>query len=271
MAKMSLYMVTSSFISLLVATSLYAVHTASKSEDFGKAATIIGWLGGIFLTLALIFRTIASGHGPFANMYEFSVSFAWGIVLSYLVFERQIRSRSLGLLVVPIALLLLVYSFTVPSSIEPLVPALQNNLLLTVHVAVSIFSYGMFAVAFVAAALYLVQADRRRAGWLPSAEILDEVSYKSVIVGVPLFALVIILGAYWGNIAWGRYWGWDPKETASLVTWLIYLGYLHTRTVVGWKGKPSAVLLVVGFIATLFTFFGVNLLLSGLHSYAGLD
>ncbi|MCL5266442.1 MAG: c-type cytochrome biogenesis protein CcsB [Chloroflexi bacterium] len=270
MEKMSLYMVTSSFISLAVAALLYIWHTATKNEDVGKSATIIAWLGGAFLTFGLVSRTIASGHGPFSNMYEYSVSFAWGIVVSYVAFERQLKSKSLGVLVLPIALLLLLYSSTLPADIEPLVPALQNNLLLTIHVAVAIFAYGMFSVSFGSAVMYLIQADGQKVSWMPDANTLDDVSYKSVILGVPLFALVIILGAVWGNVAWGRYWGWDPKETASLVTWLIYLGYLHARSVSGWKGKPSAVLLVIGFVATLFTFFGVNLFLSGLHSYAGL-
>jgi cytochrome c-type biogenesis protein CcsB len=206
-------------------------------------------------------------------MYEYTVSFSWGIVASYLFFERQIKSRALGTLVIPVAafLLALVYLLNMPAEVEPLVPALQNNFLLTVHVSVAIFAYGMFAVSFGSSIMYLLQGDERRMSWMPSQDVLDEVSYKSVIIGVPLFALVIILGAFWGNVAWGRYWGWDPKETASLVTWLIYLGYLHTRSVSGWRGKPSAWLLVIGFVATLFTFFGVNLFLSGLHSYGGMQ
>ncbi|MBI2954272.1 MAG: c-type cytochrome biogenesis protein CcsB [Chloroflexi bacterium] len=270
MEKMSIYLVTSSFGTLAIAALLYLLHISSKNEDIGKSATIIAWIGGVFLTLALVLRTIVSGRGPFANMYEYTVSFSWGIMLSYLFFERQIKSRSLGLLVVPIAAVLLLYAVSLPGEVEPLVPALQNNLLLTVHVSVAIFAYGMFAVAFGSSLMYLFQKDGNKVSWLPSADVLDDVSYKSVIIGVPLFALVIILGAVWGNVAWGRYWGWDPKETASLVTWLIYLGYLHARSVSGWKGTPAAVLIVIGFVATLFTFFGVNLFLSGLHSYAGL-
>ena len=266
--KVSGLFVTSSLVILVVSVLLYVWYTISKQEDFGKAASIISWLGAVFLTAALVFRTIASGHGPFANMYEYSVSFTWGITLSYLALERQMKSRTLGVLVIPIAAILLWYATTLPAGIEPLVPALQNNLLLTVHVSVAIFAYGMFAVAFGSAVLYLIQAGSNRVSWMPDPESLDDVSYKSVIIGVPLFALVIILGAYWGNIAWGRYWGWDPKETASLVTWLIYLGYLHARAIAGWRGKPAATLLVIGFVAVLFTFFGVNLFLSGLHSYA---
>ena len=189
MLKMSMYMVTSSLISLVIAAVLYLWHTASKNEDIGKSATIIGWLSGVFLTLGLIFRVIVTGHGPFANMYEYSVSFSWGIVLSYLFFERQLKSRSLGMLVVPIAALLLVYASTLPAAVEPLVPALQNNLLLTVHVSVSIFSYGMFAVAFGSSIMYLIQANGNRISWMPDPDTLDDVSYKSVIFGVPLFAL----------------------------------------------------------------------------------
>ncbi|MCL5961279.1 MAG: c-type cytochrome biogenesis protein CcsB [Chloroflexi bacterium] len=265
----SLLFVKSSLVVLAVAVVLYLWYTFGKNEDIGKSGTIVSWLAVVFLTIALVFRTIASGHGPFANMYEYTVSFTWGIGLCYLVLERQLKSRSLGTFVIPIAVLLLLYGVTLPSDIEPLVPALQNNLLLTVHVSVAIFAYGMFAVGFGAAIMYLVQSGSSPVSWMPSADALDDISYKSVIIGVPLFALVIILGAFWGNVAWGRYWGWDPKETASLVTWLIYLAYLHARAVAGWRGQRAAVLLVIGFFATLFTFFGVNLFLSGLHSYAG--
>ncbi len=214
----SLLFVSSSLVIFVVAVALYLWHAIGKNDDIGKAATIISWLGVAFLTLALVFRTIASGHGPFANMYEYSVSFAWGIGLCYLALERQLKSRTLGALVVPIATILLalaahgwLLNMRISSDIEPLVPALQNNLLLTIHVAVAIFAYGMFAVGFGSAIMYLIQIGSSPLKWLPKAEAFDDISYKSVIIGVPLFALVIILGAYWGNVAWGRYWGWDPK------------------------------------------------------------
>ncbi|MBI2862682.1 MAG: cytochrome c biogenesis protein CcsA, partial [Chloroflexi bacterium] len=163
---------------------------------------------------------------------------------------------------------MLMYAATISSRIDPLVPALQNNLLLSLHVAVAILAYGTFAVAFAAAVLYLVQRQGG-ADWLPEAPILDDIGYRAVVLGFPLMALVIILGGLWADTAWGRYWGWDPKETASLVTWLIYGGYLHARTLRGWKGTRSALLLILGFAAVLFTYFG-NLFFSGLHSYSGL-
>jgi ABC-type transport system involved in cytochrome c biogenesis permease subunit len=239
--------------------------TESVSVGAGRYGTILTVNAFAFLTASLVFRWIAAGHGPFSNMYEFSLAFAWGALALYLYFELRYRLRTLALLVLPIAMGMLVYATTLPSDITPLVPALQNNLLLTVHVAVAIIAYGAFALAFGAAILFLVQR-RDRIRWLPRSTVLDEMGYKAVMVGFPMMALVIILGALWADIAWGTYWSWDPKETASLVTWLIYGGYLHARVLRGWRGQRSAMLLILGFAATLFTYYG-NLFFGGLHSY----
>jgi ABC-type transport system involved in cytochrome c biogenesis permease subunit len=288
MDKMAQYTFLAGLIGVTLASLLYIVHAfgarrrvvaaagaaASTSDaalgtstQVGGYASTLAALSCAFLTLSLIFRTIATGHGPFSNMFEFSVAFAWGIVASYLYFERRYRLQALGALVMPVAAGMLFYAWSVPAQIQPLMPALQNNLLLSVHVAVAIVAYGTFTVAFGAAALYLYQRGYGRP-WLPSTESLDEIGYRAVIIGFPFMALVIILGAIWADVAWGSYWSWDPKETASLVTWLIYGGYLHARTVRGWRGTRSAVLLLIGFAATLFTYFG-NLFFGGLHSYAG--
>ncbi len=245
-----------------------SVAVTSGSSTFGTYGTLVAWLSFAFLLASLTFRTIATGHGPFANMYEFSISFATGIIGVYLFFERRYHQRILGLIVLPIALLMLLYATTIPATADPLVPALQNNLLLTVHVAVAIVAYGTFSVSFAAAVLYLLQSYG--VPRLPRAELLDEISYRAVVIGFPFMTLVIILGAVWANVAWGSYWSWDPKETASLVTWLIYGAYLHARVVRGWRGNRAAWLLVVGFGATLFTYFG-NLFFGGLHSYSGLN
>ena len=232
----------------------------------GRYATILAINAFVFLTASLALRTAESGRGPFSNMYEFSLAFAWGSLAMYLYFELRYKLRTLALLVLPVAIGLLAYATTVPSDIDPLVPALQNDLLLTVHVAVAILAYGAFAIGFGAAVLYLIQR-RDTFSWLPKAAILDEIGYKAVLVGFPLMALVIILGALWADIAWGSYWSWDPKETASLVTWLIYGGYLHARVLRGWRGTRSALLLILGFGATMMTYFG-NLFFGGLHAYA---
>jgi cytochrome c-type biogenesis protein CcsB len=239
-----------------------------RTASIGHYATLLGWLGFALIGASLVFRAIATGHGPFSNMYEFSIAFAWGILGAYYWFEHKYHQRMLGLLALPVALGMLLYASTIPADIEPLVPALQNNLLLSVHVATAIVAYGSFTVAFAAAVLYLAQPESGRWG-LPKPAILDEIGYRAIVVGFPFLTLVIVLGALWADVAWGRYWGWDPKETASLVTWLIYGAYLHARVVRGWRGNRAAWLLVIGFGATLFTYFG-NLFFGGLHSYSGL-
>lgn len=239
------------------------------TANLGRYGTVLSWLGTAALTLALIFRAIATGHGPFANQYEFAVAFSWGTLVAYLWFERRYHQRVLGVVALGVALALMLYAISIPSTIQPLVPALQNNLLLTMHVAVAIVAYGSFTVGFAAAVLFLIQPAGGRWG-LPRPEVLDEIGYKSIVVGFPFLTAVIVLGALWAEVAWGAYWSWDPKETASLVTWLIYAAYLHARIVRGWRGQRAALLLVLGFGATLFTYFG-NLFYGGLHSYAGLD
>jgi ABC-type transport system involved in cytochrome c biogenesis permease subunit len=239
-----------------------------RTSSIGHYATLLGWLGFALIGASLVFRAIATGHGPFSNMYEFSIAFAFGILGAYYWFEHKYHQRILGLVALPVALALLGYAATVPAEIEPLVPALQNNLLLTVHVATAIVAYGSFTVAFAAAVLFLAQPETGRWG-LPKPEVLDEIGYRAIVVGFPFLTLVIILGALWADVAWGRYWGWDPKETASLVTWFIYGAYLHARVMRGWRGRKAAILLVVGFGATLLTYFG-NLFFGGLHSYSGL-
>jgi cytochrome c-type biogenesis protein CcsB len=238
--------------------------------SIGQAATLVTWLVATFLAVALVARWRASGHAPWSNMWEFTVAFAGGTSLAYAVFERWYGQRTLGAFVQPVVLGLLAAAAALfPSDVRPLVPALRNEPLLTAHVAMMVLAYSALSVSFGAAVMHLVQGERNRFPRLPTAAVLEEVGYRSVMVGFPLLALGIALGAYWANSAWGRYWGWDPKETSSVVTWLIYAGYLHMRGLRGWQGTRSAVLLVAGFLAVLFTYFGVNLWVSGLHTYAG--
>jgi len=250
-------------------TTAMGIVSGPRTAAIGSYATIVGWLAVFTLFFALVFRAIATGHGPFQNMYEFSLAFALGVLVTYMYFEHKYHQRVLALIAMPVALAMMLYAWTIPSTIEPLVPALQNNLLLTVHVAVAIIAYGSFAIAFGAALLYTIQPEGGRWG-LPKPQVLDEIGYRAVVVGYPFLTLTIILGAVWANTAWGTYWSWDPKETASLVTWLIYGAYLHARVVRGWRGQRAAWLLIIGFAAVLFTYFG-NLFFGGLHSYSGLS
>ena len=174
-------------------------------------------------------RAIVVGRGPWGNMFEFTVAFAASIIGGYLVLQRRYPIRSIGFLPIGVATFMLFYAAFLGSEIKALVPALQNAPLLTIHVGMAVISYGTFATSFGAGVAYLIQGREDRFRWLPSHKTLDEVAYRSVIFGFPIFATMIVLGSWWASIAWSRYWGWDPKETAALVTWLTYAVYLHAR------------------------------------------
>jgi cytochrome c-type biogenesis protein CcsB len=243
--------------------------TVPGAGTLGAISHGLTWAAFVILVAGMAVRALIVGRGPWGNMYEFSVAFAVGVCGGYLFLAHRYPIRSLAFLPLGVALFLLGYAATLPSTIEPLVPALHNAPLLTIHVAMAMIAYGVLAVSFAAAVGYLLQGDDDRFAWLPSRGVLDEVAYRSVVVGFPIFATMLILGSYWASIAWGRYWGWDPKETSALVTWLIYAAYLHARSRRGWAGRPAALILVIGFGAVLVTYFG-NLFFAGLHSYSGL-
>jgi cytochrome c-type biogenesis protein CcsB len=231
---------------------------------------MLAWFSVLFQGLSIALRSVAAGRLPLSNMYEFSKTFIFLIVLVYLLFERWYGVRQVGSVVLPIAVGMALYVWSLPVSmreVDPLIPALQNPPLLTLHVSLAILAYATFAVSFAAAVLYLA-ADGRRIGWLPSPALLDDLAYRAVTVGFPAMTLVLILGSVWAHRAWGTYWSWDPKETASLFTWLIYGVYLHSRSLRGWRGRRSAVVLLIGFGAVLFTYFG-NYIFGGLHAYGG--
>ncbi len=239
------------------------------SESLGRYGTMLGWFAVVFQGLSILLRSWAAEAGP-ANMYEFSLVFIFAVALIYLLFERNYGVRHLGAIVMPIAVGMAAYVYSLPVSereVDPLIPALQNKPLLTIHVGVAIFAYASFSVAFAAAVLYLIN-HRRRISWLPSPELLDDMGYRAITIGFPLMAMVLILGSVWAHEAWGSYWSWDPKETSALFLWLIYGVYLHTRTLRGWRGSRSAWILIFGFGATLFTYYG-NYFFGGLHAYGG--
>jgi cytochrome c-type biogenesis protein CcsB len=237
-----------------------------------RFGTMLAWFGVFFQGLAVLFRTIVAERGPYSNMYEFSLAFVFAVGLIYLVFERMYGVKQLGAIVMPIAVGMTAYIWSLPTNmreVDALNPALQNQPLMTIHVSTAILAYATFAVSFAAAVLYLI-ASRKKISWLPSPEMLDDIGYRSVTFGFPLLALVLILGSIWAHRAWGAYWSWDPKETSALFTWLVYGVYLHTRTLRGWRGKRSAVILLFGFAAVLFTYYG-NYFFGGMHAYGGVD
>lgn len=258
----------------------YWLWFALKKDLLGKLATTLAIVGFTGNTVAIILRMIISGRPPLSNGYEFLITFCWGIIAVYLFAEFKYKLRALGSFVLPVTLLLLMFIIMTMGPEERVAqaipPALKSQWL-TFHVVTAMFAYGAFAVSFGLGVMYLLKI-RKPNGKLahgsnidfriPAPEVLDELTYKVISFAFPLLTLCIISGAIWANYAWGTYWSWDPKETWSLITWIIYAGYLHARLMYGWKGKRAAWMAVIGFLAVLFTFFGVNYFLPGLHSYA---
>ena len=242
----------------------------------GKAAVfghIILLVGLIFQVVGLVIRSYHARFMPVTNMYESMNLFSSLIVLAYLVVDRRLKNRSLGVFILPVVFLLMAFS-SLPSTskeIMPLIPALQSQWLVW-HVILSFIGEAGFAVAFCASIMYLIRKRSAENSFIartfPSLTVLDTISYRAIAIGFPIFTIgALIFGAVWAKYAWGDYWSWDPKETWALITWIVYALYLHARIVHGWKGTVAALISIIGFLATMFTLFGVNYLISGLHSY----
>jgi cytochrome c-type biogenesis protein CcsB len=258
-----------SFVTSQAARDTGAPALAVSATPLAQPAVILALVAFGLLVASLTLRGIVVGRGPYGNLYEFSVAFGTAILGGYLLLQRRYPIRQIGFIPAGVALALLLYASSLPSAIEDLAPALQFPAMLTIHVGMAVISYGIFATAFAAGIGYLAQGTEDRFAWLPSHKTLDEVAYRAVIIAFPIFATMIVLGSWWASIAWSRYWGWDPKETAALVTWLTYAVYLHARNQRRWAGRPAALLLVIGFVMVLVTYSG-SLWFSGLHAYSGL-
>jgi len=239
----------------------------SRARQWVFAIVIVLWCvhtGAIGLRWVESYR-MGIGHAPLSNLYESLIFFGWSIALALILIRVKFRADIVVLLGLPIVFLVMAYTFLEDHSIKPLIPALQSNWLVA-HVITCFLGYAGFAVSFVAALLLLLSKRSDQLGKSLTSEILDEIIYRSILLGYPLLSLGIITGAAWADYAWGSYWSWDPKETWSLITWLVYSAFLHARLARGWSGDKTAILSVVGFGAVLFTYFGVNYL-PGLHSY----
>ena len=252
----------------LIAAVVYILYAVFRKEDIGKFATWVLAVGLLGQTIALILKTVEVRRAPFVTIYETLVFWSWLIALIYLLFQLKFHIRMLGALVTPLAFLSIASASLLPERFKeatPLVPALQSHWL-EFHIATCFIGYACFAVSFIVGIVYLIKRADNPETQL-SRDKLDMIGYKAVSVGFPFLTLGIISGAFWANVAWGNYWSWDPKETWSLVTWFVYAGYLHLRIMSKMKGTTSAIASIIGFVAVMFTFFGVNYLLSGLHSY----
>ncbi len=259
---------------------LYLLGMVMNRDILSRLATFASLLGLFAQTVGIILRWVGSykmgiGHAPFSNLYESLIFFAWTLMFLYMIVEWRTRNRTFGTFVTPLAFLAMAYasfSPSISSHIQPLIPALKSNWLIS-HVITCFFGYAAFGVSLALSLMYLLKrldAPGQKNIFLkliPPEGILDDLNYQMIVIGFLMLTLGIITGSVWAHSAWGSYWSWDPKETWSLITWLIYAAVIHSRMVRGWKGKKIAILSMVGFACVLFTYFGVNYL-AGLHSYA---
>ena len=249
---------------------LYFFFLVLKKDGVGKAAALVQALGLLVHTAALVCRGLGAGRLPLTNQYEFAASFAWGLSLVSLIFLWKFKFPMIGAFAAPVILLLLGYAALQSREVKALMPSLNSGWL-GIHVSTAIIAYGSFGVSFVLGLIFLLRERMKdRSFWdrhVPSREKLDLIAYRSVCLGLLFLTFTIITGAIWAERAWGSYWSWDPKETWSLVTWLVYATYLHLRIRRGWQGKSAAIFAVAGFVCVIFTYIGVNTLLPGVHSY----
>lgn len=265
----------------ILAAAFYLGLFLFKNTKVGFIGMLLAASGVVLQTAALGLRWYESyqmgvGHAPLTNMYESLVFFAWCTTLFYLGLEFRFKTRVMGAFVMPCVAVAMAYaslSVRIDDKINPLIPALQSNWLIA-HVVTCFIGYGAFAVAGGLGMMYLLKnsiKDKSNAPSmlvaLPELKIIDDLTHKTIVFGFMWLSAGIITGAIWANEAWGTYWSWDPKETWSIITWFLYALTLHARFTRGWRGRRIAWLSLIGFVAVFFTYFGVNFLLSGLHSY----
>jgi cytochrome c-type biogenesis protein CcsB len=254
---------------------------AEKAAAASRIGLLLTWLAFLLHLTGVVTRGLAAGRVPWGNMYEFSITSSLAVAVVYLAFVHRYKMQWLGLgITLFIAAVLGLATLLLYTPAGPLVPALHSYWLV-IHVSAAAISGGAFTVGALISILYLIKSRAERrvlAGGtmspslkrLPSAEAMDGTAYKVLAFAFPLWTFgVLVAGPIWAEYAWGRYWGWDPKEVWALVTWVVYAAYLHARATAGWRGRPAAMIAIVGWLVFLFDFVGVNLLVSGLHSYAG--
>ncbi|KQZ27736.1 c-type cytochrome biogenesis protein CcsB [Duganella sp. Root1480D1] len=265
----------------VLSTLFYWVGLVARSDFGGAIGSRLCWAGIVLGVTGMLVRWYESyligsdvGHIPISNLYEVFILFSLITAMFYQYYEAHYKTRALGpfvLLVISAAVGFLLW-YTVArgaSEIQPLVPALQSWWM-KIHVPANFIGYGTFALAAMVASAYLLKSHGMLEDRLPSLEVLDDVMYKAISIGFAFFTIATILGALWAAEAWGGYWSWDPKETWALIVWLNYAAWLHMRLMSGLRGRPAAWWALVGLLVTTFAFLGVNMFLSGLHSYGKL-
>lgn len=247
-----------------------------RAERIGRSAVALTGLAVLVHASSLALRGAAIGRVPWANMYEFISAICFVAVAGWLVvlYRQRDAAASLhrlgGFVLLPVLVLMFLGGTVLYARAEPLIPAL-NSYWITIHVSAAITATGILLVSGVASVLYLAGAPA--GSWigarLPDSATLDRLAYRTAVVALPIWTFAVITGAIWAEAAWGRYWGWDPKETCALVAWVVYAGYLHARATAGWRGRGAAWINVAGFGVMLFNLFFVNIVIAGFHSYAG--
>ncbi len=258
------------------ATLHYLVYILYRNERVAKMCSAAFGLAVLLHTASFGIRWVQSGHFPITTLHDSLSFFALLVAIGYMLLERRHNIPVVGAFLSPMNMLFLLGALTSITRPRPLPPSLQSPWL-KIHAVTSFAGEAAFAISFVLSVVYLLQEREirsKRLGFffrrLPPLNKLDEINYRVLTVGFPLMTVGIITGAVWANQAWGSYWSWDPKETWSLITWLVYAGILHSRLTAGWRGRKAAILCIVGFVCAMFTFLGVNLLLPGLHSYSNM-
>lgn len=254
-----------------------AMLVRGRPERTGRSAVALTGLAALVHAGSLALRGAAIGRVPWANMYEFISAICFVAVAGWLVvlYRQRAAAASLqrlgGFVLFPVVVLMFLGGTVLYARAQPLIPAL-NSYWITIHVSAAITATGILLVSGVASVLYLVgaSAGSRITARLPDSASLDRLAYRTAVIALPIWTFAIITGAIWAEAAWGRYWGWDPKETCALVAWVVYAGYLHARATAGWRGRGAAWINVAGFGVMLFNLFFVNIVIAGFHSYAGL-
>ncbi|MDD5774943.1 MAG: c-type cytochrome biogenesis protein CcsB [Candidatus Omnitrophica bacterium] len=261
------------FFILFASSALYVVYFVGQRERVRAGAYALAIAGLGCLSALIAARSFAAGAFSVFGLHESLVFFAWVIVAAYLFVERKSGSSVNAFFVMPLAVMLLGAAKFIDSTVRPLPPALQSRWL-GIHVTSCFLGYACFVLAFCFAVLYLWQEAEVKSRKvdryffrLPSLGMLDSTGYKAAALGFVFLSIGIISGSVWAQRSWGAFWSWDPKETWSLVLWLVYLAYLHGRVSRGWKGRRSAYCAIAGFIVMIFTYLGVPLLFPGLHAY----
>ncbi len=245
-----------------------------RSERYGRMAVALVVLGVGLQVVSIALRGVAAGRWPLGNMYEFTSAICLAAVVAWLlVLRRSPAVRPVGLFVLlPVVILLFLAGTVLYAQAAPVMPALQSYWLV-VHVTTVSLASGLLLVPGIASLLYLLRRSGRAPAFaerLPTADVLDRVAYRVTIIAFPLYTFAIIAGAIWAEAAWGRFWGWDPKETVAFVAWVVYAAYLHARATAGWRTGGAAWINVAGFATVIFNLFFINMVVAGLHSYAGL-